>query len=274
VIGRVIRRLVGKPRARRWIERTAERFGIDLLLVAYNAIGVLNYETPAVSGEEHLIRDVLPRVIRSATPTLLDVGANRGEMSLALRAAFPRARILAFEPNPVTYEKLLEATRGLTIECIRAGLGANESTGMLHSYRDDPTSGHASVYRDVFRLHAGYGVAAANDLTTFEFPIRTIDSLGLDHIDFLKIDVEGYELEVLRGARAMLAGDRIDTIQFEFNEMNVLSRTFLRDFYELLPRFAFYRLAPRHLIPLGPYATRNEIFQFQNLFAVRSGIDV
>jgi FkbM family methyltransferase len=192
-------------------------------------------------------------------------------MSAALRKSFPAARILAFEPNPITYKKLIETLKD--VECIEAGAGAETGKGLLHCYASDQTSGHASMYRDVFRFYEGYGINAAADLTTFEFDIVTIDdvcrSRGIEAIDFMKIDVEGHELSVLKGAGEMLS--RISIIQFEFNEGNVLSRTFMRDFYEALRDYIFFRLAPQRLIPMGPYASRHEIFQFQNVLAVRTG---
>ena len=54
------------------------------------------------------------------------------------------------------------------------------------------------------------------------------------------------------------------------DQMNVAARVFLRDFYDLLSDYRFFRLDTRRLIPLGPYQPRNEIFQFQNLLAVRA----
>jgi FkbM family methyltransferase len=272
----LVRRTAGTEAVRSFIVRTAVLFDIDLLATAYQAIGILNYESPERSGEDHLIGEVLPRTITARSPVLFDVGANRGEMSVALRRSFPAARIFAFEPNPLTYERLVGNVKGLNIDCIRAGLGACEETGLLHCYRGDQTSGHASIYRDMFRLYEGYGIGGAADLTTFEVVIQTIDgtchALGIDGIDFLKIDVEGHELQVLKGARKMLAGARVSLIQFEFTDCNVLSRTFMRDFYEILQGFSFFRLGPRSLIPLGSYAARLEVFQFQNILAVRNDL--
>ena len=271
LVGRAVRRLVGKERAEAWIGRSAALFNIDLVLTAYKSIGILNYQDSRASGEDHLINDVLPKIIRNETPVLFDVGANRGEMSAALRKSFPTARILAFEPNPITYKTLIDDAKG--IECIECGLGAEPGKGTLHCYTSDQTSGHATMYRDMFRFYEGYGIQAAADLTTFEFDIDTVDNVcrtrGIDAIDFMKIDVEGHELSVLSGASEMLS--RIALIQFEFTDCNVLSRTFMRDFYERLHDYTFYRLGPDRLIPMGPYAARLEVFQFQNVLAVRNG---
>ena len=60
-------------------------------------------------------------------------------------------------------------------------------------------------------------------------------------------------------------------MQFEFNEMNVISRVFLKDFYDLLgDEWDFFRLDTRKLIYLGRrYDSANEIFKFQNIVAIR-----
>jgi FkbM family methyltransferase len=277
---RALRRLLilifGQQRTGAFFVRAAAFMGVDLLATAYRRIGILNYETAEASGETYLMGTILPRAILTPRPVLLDVGANVGEMAIALRRSFPGARIIAFEPNPVTYAKLTGQVATMNVECMAMGLGSAEGTGVLYCYRHDPSSGHASLHRDVFEIYEGYGVEGAQQLTSFEFAIRTLDSvcaeLGVDTIDFLKLDVEGHELQVLRGAKTILDEKRISLIQFEFTDCNVMSRTFMRDFYELLPDFTFYRLGPDRLIPMGPYAARLEIFQYQNVLAIRNGL--
>ena len=90
----------------------------------------------------------------------------------------------------------------------------------------------------------------------------------IDEVDFLKIDVEGGELEVLRGASNLLEEKKIKVIQFEFNAMNVLSRSFLKDFYNILGGYAIFRLLPDGLVALGAWNPANEIFRYQNLVAI------
>jgi hypothetical protein len=122
------------------------------------------------------------------------------------------------------------------------------------------------MYRDVFIDFHGI-----NDLLSWEFEITTIDKFclknGIDYIHFMKIDTEGHELEVLKGAASLISREAIGIIQFEFNEMNVLSRVFLRDFYRLLEGYNIYRLDTNRLVPLYGYSPENEIFRFQNFVA-------
>jgi hypothetical protein len=94
----------------------------------------------------------------------------------------------------------------------------------------------------------------------------------LQHISLLKIDTEGHEFEVLLGARNAIDRGSIEVVHLEFNEMNVISRIFCRDFFELLKDYSFYRMLPDGLLPLGPYtAVTCELFAYQNLVAILRG---
>lgn len=86
----------------------------------------------------------------------------------------------------------------------------------------------------------------------------------------IKIDAEGHELKVLAGARRSIARGMIEAIHFEFNAMNITSRVFFRDFYDLLPGYRFYRMLPGGLAPLGDYdPVTCEILAYQNIVALR-----
>jgi len=115
-----------------------------------------------------------------------------------------------------------------------------------------------------------------NGVASIEFQMDTIDnfcaSKNIENIDFLKMDVEGHELSVLKGAVSLLLTDSIKVIQFEFNLHNVYAHVFLRDFYLVLHNFEFYRLSQNGLIALGGYSTFNEIFVLQNIVAIRKDI--
>lgn len=83
-------------------------------------------------------------------------------------------------------------------------------------------------------------------------PVTTLaayaDQCLLDDIALVKIDTEGHDLAVLRGAVPLLSAGRIAAIQFEYNHRWVFARAFLRDAFELLQP-AGYRLGK--LTPLG-----------------------
>lgn len=91
----------------------------------------------------------------------------------------------------------------------------------------------------------------------------------------LKIDTEGNELAVLHGAQNALKNGKIEMVHFEFNEMNVISRVFFRDFWNLLHPlgFQFYRLLPNSAFEITRYSPVDcEIFAFQNIIASKTPI--
>ena len=140
---------------------------------------------------------------------------------------------------------------------------------MLSVPQGNLSSSHGTLHSDVFQV-----IHHSKEKTiSQEVKLRTVagyvHEAGVRVIDFMKIDTEGHELAVLQGCGDMLSDGSIKAIQFEFNQMNVISRVFLRDFHELLDaRYELFRIAPKALIPLNPYNTRNEIFVFQNIVAI------
>ena len=131
--------------------------------------------------------------------TILDVGAHDGLLTLPL-ARLPGARVIAFEPLPSAHARLAAACAGLAnVELRREALGAAPGRLMLSVPLVDgmPAEQWASLAKD-------YGAFAS--VTTEAHPVEviTIDSLGLSDVTHMKVDAEGFEQEVLEGARATL----------------------------------------------------------------------
>lgn len=221
----------------------------------------------AISGERHVLE-----LVRQRAPdgpiVVWDVGANRGQYArLALEMLGERAALLCFEPNR-------EAVRAWGPESISATLRARSSphrveilplalsnaNGVGALYSDAPGSALSSLHPRPFLRGVG-------DIQT-----RRLDQVahdrGAERIDLLKIDVEGHEMHVLRGAQEMIERGAIGAIQFEFGGANIDSRTFLRDFFDLLsPRYALHRVTPDGLVPVE-YHERHEVFVTTNFLAL------
>ena len=240
---------------------------IDLLVLSYQRIGILKPQNSEISGEAFVIRGVLKRLMTMPKPIIFDVGANVGDYSSQLLDTYENTLIYAFEPNAYAFKMLAARLHKLGVRCHNLGLGSQVGSQELFTYRDELHSEHASVYESVLtELHKSKNnIKTAIEMTTIDyFCVRE----GIDFVDFLKIDTEGSELAVLQGAHDMIRQGRIGPIQFEFNEMNVVSRCFLRDFYIILRGYEFYRVDSTRLIPLGGYDSINEIFKFQNILAI------
>jgi FkbM family methyltransferase len=266
---------ISKKRAPKVIFKMAKYFKINLQEMLYHAQGISKYQTSELSGEAYLLNNILPSYFEKLNnkPVIFDVGANTGEYFNELISKFQQASIFAFEPNPNCFNSLKKiAEQHTNTKVFEIGFGASETTSSMFSYANESDSEHASLFKEVLTdLHK------TNDVQKIDIQISTIDKFCQRHqiekINFLKIDTEGYELEVIKGASEMIAGNKIDLIQFEFNEMNIVSKVFLKDFYDKLSDYSFFRLDSNRLIPLLEYNANNEIFCFQNIFAVNKKID-
>jgi FkbM family methyltransferase len=241
-----------------------QRFNKFLLDCALTGLGVGNYQNLKLSGELHFLTKIvalrLPR-----KPVIFDVGANAGNYSVELRRVFRDAEIHAFEPNPRAFLKL-QAQNIVGVKLNNAGLSNIAGSFELYDREDDSGSEHASLYAGVISdLHH-------KPVVPIKVALKTLDCYCeenlIDGIDFLKIDTEGHELQVVLGASRLIEQQRIRFIQIEFNEMNVVSRVFVRDIVKLFPFHDFYRLLPGGMIRLSDLPRYTEIYAFQNIVGI------
>lgn len=242
------------------------RFNLTLFHLGLRGMGVLNHENDTISGERHFIHKILPGLLRRERPVFFDIGAHKGAYTALLSDRFPDALIHAFEPHPLSYDILKGKFSGGRVSAHAIALGETCGKRLLYDRADQAASSHASFYGAVIsRLH-GQNVSA------FEVAVETLDHFaekeGIKRIDFVKIDTEGNELSVLRGASKLLERGDIGCVQFEFNEMNVVSRVFFRDIKEILRGYELFRLLPKDLLPLGEHPLTTELFAYQNIIAI------
>ena len=133
--------------------------------------------------------------------TVLDVGANIGLSALEFsRTVGPDGRVIAFEPHPDTAARLranLDRNNAANVEIVQSAVGAAAGT-ITFNESSDATLSSASVI-------------PRNLVCSFDVPLTLIDlawaEAGKPLVSVLKIDVEGGELQVLQGARELLARD-------------------------------------------------------------------
>lgn len=247
-------------------------FPLNRLLykLSVHGMGVLNYENGKVSGEISFIEFLIAKN-KLSSGAIFDVGANVGNYSVLLLEKGAAAPIYAFEPHPATFAVLSKNASANKFHPVNMGLGEMPMTTKIYDSAESDGSEHASVYKSVIEKIHEYKVKETDiELTTVDLFVK---ENNLKNISFLKIDTEGNELNVLKGAANCIANNMVDIIQIEFNEMNIMSRTFLSDIINVLPGFDFYRLLPNSMYPLGKYRPLfYEIFAFQNIVAVRKGV--
>jgi FkbM family methyltransferase len=235
-----------------------------LYRLSLSGLGILNYENSKVSGEYHFVNNFSS--LCNEGGVIVDVGANQGSYSLMCANACPNTQIYSFEPHPATFSFLIKNLTGKNFLCINKALGAKCGVLKLFDYKEKDGSTHASLYSDVIKkIHYSNFVSHEVDVVTLD---EVIVEYKISKISLLKIDAEGHELEILKGATAAIENRMIVAIHFEFNEMNVISRAFFKDFVELLAEYDFYRLLPCGMIPIKYNPLSSEIFAYQNIVAI------
>jgi len=136
--------------------------------------------------------------------TVVDVGANRGQFALFARHCFPEARIVALEPLPVPAGRFLRLfADDPRVILHRAALGPQSGDATMHVSGHDDSSSLLPIGEPQRRLFPGTretSVVAVRTGRLSEFVGRE----PLERPTLLKLDVQGYELEALRGSEDLL----------------------------------------------------------------------
>jgi FkbM family methyltransferase len=216
------------------------------------------------SGEIHALK-FTARTLGFPKPFILfDVGANQG---LYLRTAFEvlgqDLTAYSFEPQSASFKKLQEAMANHPPVHLRQVAVGKEPGEAQLKFQSDLDIG-ASI-----RSQSEIGAAFTETV-----PIITIDDFceqeGIQRIDLLKIDTEGYEMEVLLGASKTLAAGAIRAIQFEFGETFLTTPYHFIDLWELLSsRYRIYRILRRGLVELRNYSPDHEVYKLTNFLCIR-----
>jgi FkbM family methyltransferase len=189
-------------------------------------------ESIASSGE----LAVLELLAGSDHPTLFDVGGHVGEYTEVFIRRFPNGRSFVFEPSVAHLGLLRKRLQNESnVKIFETALGA--AIGEATLYKDAEITGLASL---IARRLDHYGIKMDREervkLSTID-DVRSAERVAF--IDLLKIDVEGIELEVLKGAKQAFAQRAIGIVQFEFGGCNLDSRTNLQDFFQFFSEHGF-----------------------------------
>lgn len=233
------------------------------------------------TGEDYFITQYARFIARSSKSNpfvFVDVGANSGYYTqlvidkLQAVGAQRNLRGELFEPqdNAPLQNLINQYTQHpqILLNWQKEGAGAESGTLEFYKVKGDDSSLFASSQKESV-LH----FVDENQVEKSEIKVVRLDeylsSKAIPVVDLLKVDTEGYELEVLRGAGSFLTPASIRVIQFEFNSMHAFRRQFLRDFIDVLGAkgYELFRISKHRLIPVTPYNPETERFVYQNLVA-------
>jgi FkbM family methyltransferase len=213
------------------------RFDIEpLSLLIRNISGLGTVQSSIID----FFDDVVSPGVLGPAPFIVDVGANIGQFASAAKLFFPAARVVSFEPDPDTYADLRVNTRALTdVELHNVGLGNRDEVLSFHR--------HELSVMSSFSAEAA-GVAQHRGST--ELPVRRLDAVldSGDRPDLLKIDVEGFERQVLEGAWETVSRSRYVLIELSLGRPDGAGNLqLLRDIVAHAPGAAIVRFGR----PLG-----------------------
>jgi FkbM family methyltransferase len=222
-----------------------------------------NDTDPYTNGEWRTLGEYIP-----GCRVVFDVGAHRGDWTAAVLALNAGLEVHAFEPSGQSFAQFAARNFPAQVRCNNVGLGAVAEQRQLYAHGADTEM--RSLY-----ARAGLEEYGIETPTTGEpVTITTLDAYcktsGVAAIDYLKIDAEGHDLQVLRGGAEMIRRRAVRTIQFEYGSSNVDSRDLLKDFFAFFDGTAYklhkiHREGHRHY---PRYNVRLENFQYQNWLAV------
>ena len=166
----------------------------------YYLKNLLRYGVAA--GVEHA--NILKNLGSENYQTVVDIGANRGQFALIVHKHFPRARIISFEPleEPAKiFRRIFRNDPNVTLHTV--AIGREKTTATIHVTREDDSSSLLPITKAQSSLFPG-----AIEKETRQVAVLTLsEALGTTSIppaSLLKIDVQGFELEVLQGCEDIL----------------------------------------------------------------------
>ena len=141
--------------------------------------------------------------------TIIDVGANTGDVSLNLAGLFPRAQIFAIEADPQTYLDLVKKTEAAgTIRPVQLGIHSHSGWLDFHSHPN-------SVFSSLINLPDSQTATRRVKIKT-ETLDQFVAANRINNVALLKIDTEGNDLEVLKGADTLLTSPDLKHVICEF----------------------------------------------------------
>ena len=236
------------------LKRIEQRFSLDFYQKIIFRISLIQGKGWGGGTVKEEVENCL-NLLNKKPNIFIDIGANKGLYTQYLLNKFPNLESHLFEPSNLNY-KILSDKFSLknNIFINKLGLYSSNSEGILYS--DSYGSGLASVTRRRLN-HVNIKFDKQEKINLLRFD----EYWEKDQIiDYVKIDVEGHELDVLNGFGDLIYKTKL--VQFEFGGCNIDTRTFFQDFWYFFmeKNFNIYRITPRGCNLIRNYFESDEYF--------------
>ena len=240
-----------------------------LLVVLLHLRGYNNYKNFQESGENNFLSNILAK----HNPEIcIDIGSNIGSYSNEILINTD-ADVISFEPLKTPFSKLRDLKKrwGDRLLIVNTGLGSTESNEII--YFDEDTTSHASLIQDVNNLsYVSNKNQEKISLTTLD--IFLAKNPQQKSIDYIKVDTEGYEYDVLLGCKDTIKLERPKFIHIEFNWHQLIKSQTLYSFSLLLKGYNPYQVLPNSLIKRDPLDPISNIYSYSNFIFIREDISL
>lgn len=225
-------------------------------------------DTSPISGDE---RVMIGRFVHDGD-IVFDIGAHTGDWTKEVLSVCGDAKVFAFEAAPATFEKFRQRLetedifRDVTAQQLAVSNGKKEIG--FHHYPEAP------YFSTAHRRLSVEGTAIKTTPIHVRVPAVSVDGYceehGIARINYLKIDVEGAEYDVLRGCGKMLRSGAVDYVQFEYGGTFIDAGITLRLVASYLKRcgYLLYRVRNGKFARLESARDLADDFKFANLLAV------
>lgn len=219
------------------------------------------FDSQSSNGEFNIVTKLGSR-IRLA----VDGGANKGEWTQHLLARSPSARVVVVEPNPKNAAQLRQRFKGVIEISVREAALAGKPGHTWFSADEMIGTGAGKTMNQT--------KSGALEVTACTLR-EVVDSFGLEAVvDFVKLDIEGDEMEVIIGAKKLFETGRLGIVQVEYNCTWIEKRAYLLDLFQFSRsvNYTILQLTPFGCMHLPCYGIGLEDFRMRNVVLVRGDL--
>ena len=239
-----------------------------VLSLSLKGNGYMNYGSFKDSGEKFFIN-----LIRDELKLSLDIGANVGNYTEMLLSD-TNSKVISFEPLPKAFDKLklIKSDYKDRLEIHNVAIGIKDE--VLELFYGTEKSEKASLMKDLEKI----SFIKEQNKNKVSVQVRQLDYFQNyfkdEVIDFIKIDTEGFEYEVLMGAKNILEIHQPKFIQVEFNWHQLIKKQTLHNFSELIKFSDVFKILPygNKLLHIDPFRPENNIYHLSNYVFIRKDI--
>ena len=169
--------------------------------------------------------------------TIFDVGSHTGEWAMLALKHAPQATIHCFEPSPRNFAMLTKQLASSRCIVNNIGLGGENTRTLLKEFTDKECTTGNTLVTDFTRFD-GTQESCLTDVRVRRGD-EYCEEQCIKEIDFLKIDVEGYEPSVLRGFDSLLKIQCVRCVQFEYGYHHGDVRFLMKDFFSFFESYGY-----------------------------------